>query len=54
MKQTGFEWAAPSERGEERRIDIEIDPETRAKVLDLMARAMLAVLAAMEGTDDER
>jgi hypothetical protein len=54
MKQTGFEWAAPSKRDKERQIDIEIDPETRAKVVELMARAMLAVLAAVEVTDDER
>ncbi len=53
MEQTGFGWATPRDRAKERQIDVEIDPETRTKVIELMAHAMLAVLTAVEVTDDE-
>jgi len=54
MKQTGFEWAEEDVRNVRTPLDIGIDPETRGTVVDLMARAMLALLTAMEVPNDER
>jgi hypothetical protein len=53
MKQTGFDWGAESAQ-EQRRIEVEIDPDTKSRTIDLMASLMLEVLAAAKGGDDER
>lgn len=54
MKQSFFEWMAQMEPNGERESPLEIDPETAAIVVSLMARAMSAVLASVEADDDER
>ena len=53
-KQTTFEWAAQDEASQANDVIRDLDPEAVATLTELMARAMIAVLAAVEGDDDER
>lgn len=52
MKQRQFPWAAP---GESRNAtEVVLDPATTAAAIALLARALIAVVHAVEETDDER
>ena len=51
-KQRRFPWAA---RGETRNsTEVVLDPETTAAAIALMARALIAVVRAVEEADDDR
>ena len=52
VKQRQFEWPAPSEARDPNQVVI--DPETTAVAIALMARALIAVMHAVQEPDDER
>lgn len=52
VEQLHFEWAGPSETRDPNQVVI--DPETTAVAIALIARALLAVVRAVQEADDER
>lgn len=52
MKQQPFPWAAPGARCAAQ--EVVLDPETTAAAIVLLARALIAVVRAVEETDHER
>jgi len=52
VQQLHFEWGAPSVSGEPQQVVL--DPQTTELVVALIARAMIAVVGAVEEVDHER
>ena len=52
VKQHRFPWAAPGERRDP--LEVALDPETTERAIALLARAVLAVVRAVEEATDER
>jgi hypothetical protein len=52
MRQGEFPWAAPDERRDA--PEVVLDPATTTAAIALLARALLAVVRAIEETDHER
>ena len=52
VKQQRFPWAARDDRRD--RYEVVLDPETTATVIALLARALLAVVRAVEEAPDDR
>jgi hypothetical protein len=52
VKQLHFEWAAPSVTGDPNQVVIDL--ETTEVVIALIARALIAVVRAVQEADDER
>lgn len=54
MEQVRFEWTEQTTRGATAPSEVELDRETIEAVIDLMARALIAVVRAAEEAADER
>jgi hypothetical protein len=52
VEQKYFEWADPIDRAD--RVEVVLDRETTKLVIELMARALIAVVRAAEEADDDR
>ena len=52
MRQQQFPWAAPHASRDAH--EVVLDPATTAAAIALLARALIAVVRAVEETDDER
>ncbi|MGH2348391.1 MAG: hypothetical protein ACRDFT_02855 [bacterium] len=52
VKQRRFEWALPSETRDPN--SVVMDPEATEVAIGLMARALIAVVRAVQEADDER
>ena len=52
VKQRQFPWAAPAESRDANEVGL--DPETTAAAIALLARALIAVVRAVQEVDDER
>lgn len=52
VTQYRFPWAAPGETHDPH--EVVLDPETAAAAIALMARALIAVVRAVEEVDDKR
>jgi hypothetical protein len=56
VEQARFEWTEQTTRGaaEPSEVEVELERETIEAVIDLMARALMAVVRAAEEATDER